>query len=382
MMHSTRDNKHPARSDRMLFFGFRAPPHFGPATTCEALVDSSFGQDYELTFVDLNISRDFSEVGRMNVGKAFRTLKRYIETIGYLTSRDFDVACYPPAFSKGSFLKDSLFIWTCLLFGVPVVLHAHGNNLVDFHKTSSPILKWIIERTITCSKAAIVFGERLKFNFDSFLPADRIFAVHAGIKPSEVAAIRKPEDGKVRVLFLSNLIESKGFWTALNAVESVSRAIPDVEFLFAGAWERPEDETKARALLAEQGAKDVVSFLGTVHGSPKVDLLGSCDILIFPTHHYFETFGMVNLEALEAGLPIITTSRGAIPEVVIDGENGFLIPEKDPEALAERIIHLASDSGLRNQMGSANRERFARSYTHDAFGERMIHVFETVARLK
>lgn len=365
----------------MLFFGFRAPPHFGPATTCEALVDSCFGDHYDLTFVDLNISKDFSEVGGMTLGKALRILKRYVETVGTLMTRDFDVACYPPAFSSASFLKDALFIWTCLLFGVPVVLHAHGNNLVDFHASSPRWLRWIIEQTVKHSKAAIVFGERLKFNFDPFLPPERIFAVHAGIKPGQVSPDRKTKDGPVRVLFLSNLIESKGIWTALDAVGHVPRTTPDIRFLFAGAWERPEDEDKALSRLRASGSEARVTFLGTVRGQQKVELLGSCDILIFPTHHYFETFGMVNLEAMEAGIPIITTSRGAIPELVTDGVNGCIVPEKDPEALAERIAHLAEHPELRRRMGETNREKFRRAYTNDRFGERMIHVFDAVSRM-
>ena len=101
---------------------------------------------------------------------------------------------------------------------------------------------------------------------------------------------------------------------------------------------------------------------------------------MFKTFFPVETFGIVNLEAMEAGLPIITTSRGAIPEIVEDGVNGYLIGENDPEGLAATILLLADDRDLRCQIGIRNRKKFMECFAADAFADRWISLIKDIPR--
>src|SRR5205814_950053 len=103
------------------------------------------------------------------------------------------------------------------------------------------------------------------------------------------------------------------------------------------------------------------------------------DILAFPTFYCYETFGFVLLEAMQAGLPVVTTRRAAIPEIIEENVNGVFVKEQDAADLADKILQLIDDPALRTRMGEANRTRFKNFYTHEHYGQRMIAVFETLA---
>jgi glycosyltransferase involved in cell wall biosynthesis len=173
------------------------------------------------------------------------------------------------------------------------------------------------------------------------------------------------------VLFLGNLIPDKGVLILLEAAARVCRTRPDVRFQFAGAWWCDADRQAAEQIIATHQLHERVEFLGVVEGERKWAVLSAADLLAFPTFYNPETFGLVLIEALWAGLPVVTTARAAIPEIIEDGVNGLLVNEQDAGDLAAKIRLLASDPAMRARIGAANPARFAAHYTHEQYGQRM-----------
>ena len=83
-----------------------------------------------------------------------------------------------------------------------------------------------------------------------------------------------------------------------------------------------------------------VNYLGAKYGEDKVEELKNADALVFPSYYLGETFGLVLLEAMEYGMPCISTYEGGIPSVINDGETGFLVQSKDTKALADKMLWL------------------------------------------
>ncbi|GAI08660.1 unnamed protein product, partial [marine sediment metagenome] len=104
-----------------------------------------------------------------------------------------------------------------------------------------------------------------------------------------------------------------------------------------------------------------IEFLGYLRGEEKIQVFITSDIFILPTYHP-EGFPYAILEAMSAGLPIISTPIGAIPEIIEDGANGFLIPPKIPYILAEKILTLIEDKSLREKMGAENMKKAQEKY--------------------
>ena len=364
---------------RILMFGYLPPPYFGPSVAYGALMRSEFVRHFDVSFINLSVVRNIRELESFRVSKLLKLVKLFCAELWHLLTRRFDFCCYPPSFNRNAFLKDALLLATARAFRVPTVLWAHGNNLPDFRARSPHWLQRIIDLTVGKAAAAIVLGERLRFNFERHLPEERVFVVPLGIDtPPQLPALAN-RSGPLTVLYLSNLIAEKGVFVLLRAAAEIVRQRNDIRFVFAGSWFRAEDEAAARQIVSTHQLGRCVSFQGPVAGDTKWQTLADADIFVFPTFYYYETFGLVLLEAMYAGLPVVTTKRGAIPEIIKDGVNGLLVNEQDPADLAVKVLRLVGDPALRERMGKVNREKFASFYTHQHYGQRMIAVFEALS---
>lgn len=161
--------------------------------------------------------------------------------------------------------------------------------------------------------------------------------------------------GDPRVLFTAgNLNERKDYGTMLQALVEVRRAVPDVELRIAGTGD-PAYRARLEAFLREEGLEEHVRFLGVLDRAGMVRAYGECGVVLLSSRQ--ETAPGILCEAMAAGRPAVATAVGGVPDLVADGETGFVVPPGDPAALAERTVRLLKDEALRRRMGSAARER-------------------------
>jgi glycosyltransferase involved in cell wall biosynthesis len=159
--------------------------------------------------------------------------------------------------------------------------------------------------------------------------------------------IEVPETGKSngfipsRILFVGRLIDYKGVQYLIEAIKKLS--VP-YELLIIG-------EGPYRSLLQRSSAGLNISFLGEISPLKVCEFMRSASVFVLPS--LTENLPNVILEALAAGVPVIATSVGALPEIIREGENGFLIPPKDSNLIAERLKCLLTDSSLREKMSCA-----------------------------
>ena len=150
----------------------------------------------------------------------------------------------------------------------------------------------------------------------------------------------------------------KGYEDLLRAIPPIKEKVPAARFLITGGALYPAYRDYRRHLeesARELGVADRIVFTG--EREDPGEILAALDIFVLPSRS--EGFGRANLEAMAAGLPVVSTRVGGIPEVVIDGETGILVPPNRPEALAEAITALAEDPALRKRLGAAGRKRAA-----------------------
>ncbi len=154
-------------------------------------------------------------------------------------------------------------------------------------------------------------------------------------------------NGEKLLCHISNFRPVKRVMDVLGIFEIVSKELPS-KLLMIGDG---PDRSKAEAFCREHDIRDRVLFLGNVPNLEEV--LSSCDLFLLPSET--ESFGMSALEALASEVPVIATRAGGLPELIVDGEVGFLLPVGDIEAMAGRAIEILSDSALQKRMGSAGR---------------------------
>ena len=370
------------RRKKIFLLGVLGPLDSGPTRVYASLLKSQFARQFEIRFLDVRLTRDVTDFERLRPQKFLNLLRHLLRATYWLSRERYHAACIPLATNRNAFLKDSLFIWLAAFFGVPVVVFEHGTGIPGLHERSGRFVRWFMRTTLKQADRCIVLGDRLRFNFEPFLPAERIAAVHLGIDVATPNGQRSNGRGKgdvLTVLYLSTLLRVKGLGVLLQSLPHVLRVRKNLHCVVAGAWGRDSKELKAwvSQFLASERLENIVSFVGPVQDDYKSDLFGQADIFVFPT--LVDSYGIVLLEALRAGLPIVATNVGAGPEIVRDGINGLICEKGSPEDLAEKILYLAEHPELRQQMHQNNLERFRHFFTVEHFASRMIAVFESLA---
>jgi len=183
------------------------------------------------------------------------------------------------------------------------------------------------------------------------VPASRVAVVPCGVDlerftPSGPRAAR---DGRHRILSLGRLVERKGVETTVRAMS----AVPDAELVIAGGGDAIADAERARltAVATAAGVQDRVRLLGQIPRHDVPALLRSADVVV--SVPWYEPFGMVPLEAMACGVPVIASAVGGHLDTVVDGRTGALVPPRDPAALAQRLRELLADPARLAAIGSA-----------------------------
>ena len=175
------------------------------------------------------------------------------------------------------------------------------------------------------------------------------------------------------ILAMGRLHVDKGFDILLKAFSIIKSEHKNIKLFIAGDGSERERLTQ---LKEDLGLYEQVNFLGTVVGKQKVLLLQNALFFILPSRR--EPFGNVLLEAMACQKAVIATRVGGVPELVLDGEVGLLVPPEDPKALAAAIERLLQSPEKRKQMGITNRQLVERRYTWTAIAKKYEEIFRGV----
>lgn len=355
-----------------------APPPFNGATyMVKLLAESEFARLTGLVHIDCGFSRTIGEYTKISPRKLLRFLGHGVHLLQDLLIRRPHYLIITPAFSRNPFIKDACYWLLAGALGSRVILWAHGNGLPRLYQESGPLMRAFIRFSHRRVRFAVTVGERLMDNYHGLVPADRIGYIHNGI-PISSGSPCAPVDG-IRVLYLSNMIESKGWRVLYEAACTLCPEMPELQVDFHGNPDGTSVE-ELQHFFAAGPYPDRIRYHGPVYGEAKEQALAACTLFCFPSSFPFEAFPLVNLEAMQAGKPILTTGQGAIAEAVIAGQGGQLVPGNDPAALASAIRELAADTDRLALMGEFNRRRFQQEFTLDAFSNTWCTLLGTLCR--
>lgn len=188
-----------------------------------------------------------------------------------------------------------------------------------------------------------------------------------------------PADHK-NILFAGRIEPLKGVDTLLCAISLISKHAPKVvedvcvAIIGGDPWRDDPDQEMARLqqLRADLGVDDVVAFLGAKDQEVLPNYYAAAEMVVMPSH--YESFGLVALESMAMGTPVIASEVGGLAYLVKDGFNGFLVPSRDPEALAERIYTLLEDTDCRESLGTQARH-YAEGFAWPKIVDKMLSLY-------
>ena len=300
-----------------------------------------------------------------------------------------------------------------LLHGIPHVISAHSleplrpwkaEQLGGGYRLSS-----YVEKTAYENAAAIIavsHGMRADIlrSYPSVDPS-KVHVIHNGIDVTKWRAPRTAEERALQaevverfgvdtsrptVMFVGRITRQKGLPYFLRAARLLA---PEVQIILAaGAPDTPEIAAEVEGLVAQLQAErsGVVLITEMLPQRHLAALLDTADVFITPS--VYEPLGIVNLEAMALGLPVVGTATGGIPDVIVDGETGFLVPieqmndgtgtplypEQFEKDMAERLMRVLSDPELAQRMGQAGLERARNEFSWEAIAEKTAELYRSL----
>lgn len=364
--------------NKVLFIMHMPPPIHGAAMMGQYIHDSNLiNESFECRYINESSSQKIDEVGKNYMRKIFKYLKHLINIKKTITEFSPDLVYITPGGASPEFglIK--------YVFEFSIINHYECKKLIHFHnkgekeKTEKWYIRWYY-RMLFKNSDVIFLSRSLVPQFEYYLDEKQIHICPNGIKESlyeEPVAERKNDT--LKLLYLSNMMVEKGVYVLLDAISILKDRGFKFVCDFVGGWKDISSEA-FDDYCRKKNIQDIVLAHGPKYGSDKVLYFNNANIFVFPTFYSGETFGLVNLEAMENKLPVVSTNVGGIPDVVVNDVNGYVCNPKDSIDLADKIEKLLKDKQLRERMGEAGYRMFKEKFTLNSFEKRMCDIIVDV----
>ena len=363
---------------KVLFILHIPPPIDGAALMGEFLKESLLiNTNFQADYINLTSSFNLNQIGKGNVAK-FRVIYKILkEVLLALRAKKYD-CCYMTLTAKGAgFYKDFLIIILLKLYRRKIIYHFHNKGVAESSK------KWYNNLLYTVAfknTESILLAPSLYQDIQRYVPKDKVSICNNGIPQMNDSKTSQPNSKKNRkvckFLFLSNMMEEKGVFELLKACTVLKAKNLRFSCDFIGAW---SDITEAVfvAKVKSLGLAQDVRVHGKKYYTERIEYLQDADVVVLPTYYHNECFPLVLIEAMQFGLPVISTWEGAISEMVVQGETGLLTPQKKPKALADAMEYLLTHPIERCAMGDNGKRRYFERYTLAIFEQRMLEILKS-----
>jgi glycosyltransferase involved in cell wall biosynthesis len=393
--------KHTERP-RLLVIGPTPPPHHGISTFMERLlVEPALHAAFDVQHLETADRRGLDNLGQLDARNIVLGLRHAAELLALLVRHRPHVVYFEISQNTWAYIRDSFWIMLPKLVGSRVAVRLNGSDFRDFYGRSGVLTRSLIRVTSRRLDAVAVLGERLRPLYDGLVAAERVSVVPNGaadLFPEEelaslgrlarapggisvpegtaggapaTAASGPPTGAPVRVTYLGALYRPKGIMEFIRAAALLRDRGCAAEFTAAGGWFCEDTRQVAESEVAALGMKGVIRFPGIVAGEDKLALLRQTDVLVFPGVQA-EGQPFVILEAMAAGVPVVSTAKGAIEDMVVDGETGLIVPDRSPEAIADAVQRLVEHPAERLALGLAGRQRFIERFTDERSLEQLL----------
>jgi teichuronic acid biosynthesis glycosyltransferase TuaC len=263
----------------------------------------------------------------------------------------------------------------------PLVITIHGQDLQRTIHRNSRCFRRVFQTLNAASRVIVVSRKLKRIAVEQFGMEDKYVIVPNGVDPERIldsgTAVREQGGEFPILLSVSSLIKIKGIDLNLRAVARLRDKYPTIRYVVIGDG---SEKSKLKALTRKLGIEDRVTFLGRLPHQEAMQHMAACDIFSLPS--WEEGFGVVYLEAVAHGKPVIACRGEGIEDVVTHGETGLLVKPKAVDSLVEAIRFLLDHSDKAKAIGERARELILTNYTWEKNAERTLRVYKEVLREK
>ena len=356
---------------KALFIMHLPPPVHGASMVGKYIHDSAvINEAFECHYINLSTANDLTDIGRISLRKILKYI-RLIRDIFIVVKKIKPQLVYiTPNACGGAFYKDFIVVMLLKMMGQKIVAHYHNKGVST---RQDKFIDDILYKNFFKGINVILLSKLLYPDIRKYVDSGDVYFCPNGIPESENKNYIQ-NNLVTRLLFLSNLIEEKGVIVLLDALEKVRNDGYTFICDFVGAETSEFDSDRFYKEVSMRGLSREVIYHGKRYGEEKKVFWDQADVFVFPTYYHNECFPVVLLEAMEYGIPCISTDEGGIPDIIDDEKTGFIVEKKNVEQLADKISYLISHPDLCKEMGENGYKKFQTKYTLSIFEDRMKNI--------
>ncbi len=360
----------------ILFLLHLPPPVHGSAMVGKYIKESKLiNGNFKCDYINLLASTNIHETGKVSFKKVINFVTIWFNLLAKLVGKKPQL-CYVALTTTGAaFYRDVFLIALLKLFRVPRVYHLHNKGVSTFQKNN---FNRLLYQFVFKNADVILLAKHLYVDVNNFVSEEKIHICPNGIKDIlKTTKVKELGKAPVQLLFLSNLIASKGVFVLLEACKLLKQSKLNFHCVFIGG----EGDVSAALFnqkVKQLGLNELVFYEGKKYNEEKLLAFSKADIFAFPTYYSNECFPLVLLEAMQYSLPTVSTFEGGIPDEIEDGLTGFLVPQKNVEALTNKLQLLIENPALRQKMGAAGRQKYEQEFTLEIFENNLSNILEKI----
>lgn len=331
----------------------------GVSTHVNLLMESTLADDFELVHFQVGSEGRFEGA----IGRWLRLLVSPFALAATIVFRHVSIVHINTAMNRRAYWRDLAYLLVCKALGARTVYQVHGGALPRRFFAGRPTLTRFLRWTLGLPDRVVVLASCELEAYREFLPEGEIAMLPNGIdcRPySLLPVVQCPEGAPLQLVYVGRLAREKGLYEALQGVRLAHELGVDARLVIAGGG--PE-EGRLKRYAHALGISTRVTFSGPVFGVDKVRLLEGAHAMVLAS--YAEGLPYALLESMAAGVPVIATPVGAIPDVMTDGIHGLFVPPRDGKAIAEALAALAGDRERLSWMSRACRRRIRAAFSID-----------------
>lgn len=348
------------------------PPIHGASMMGKYIHDSQVvNEAFNCHYINLTTAKNLADIGKIGLRKLIQFVQLLSRIRKEVKKLKPQLVYVTPNACGGAFYKDFIVVQLLKAMGCKVVAHYH-NKGVTTRQNRIPD-KWLY-RCFFKKIQVILLAEPLYADIQRFVKREQVLFCPNGIPESLPNNKELRKESLSHIFFLSNLLIDKGVLTLLDACKQLKEQGYVFQCDFVGGETADINAERFKRECEQRGIADCVTYHGRKYGEEKLTFFQRADIFVLPTFN--ECFPLVLLEAMEQGLPCISSAIGGTPEIVDEGKTGFLVPCREVQPLAERIGFLLKDEVLRKKLGKAGKAKFEREYTLSRFEQNIKRCLE------
>ena len=334
----------------------------GVATHLNALMNSGLAEDFELRH--FQVGSEGRQENRLH--RWWRLIASPLMLAWRILRERVALVHINSSLNRRAFWRDLAYLLAARLVGARVIYQVHGGSLPAQFCVEQHLPAFMLRAILRLPDVLVLLANnefKAYFEFAPGLPITVIpngidfqpyLAVDRSHRDVDPAVLARP----LRLLYIGRLDHEKGLIETLHGLAAAKARGVKATLVLAGGG---PDEALLKTTVKSLELAGVVHFVGPVFDDAKRDLLAKADVFLLPS--WSEGLPYALLEAMAAGLPVIATRVGAIPDVMTDGIHGIFVPIKDAPAIAEAITRLAGDRAALAAMRPACQRRISRSYS-------------------